>query len=418
MQRNATVPIQVDDFRPARQSLRIAVVTETYPPEVNGVAATIASFVEGLRARNHEVQLVRPRQGTDEGSVNDASSREVLLRGLPIPQYPQLKLGLPSKRALVDLWKLRRPDLVHVVTEGPLGWSSIEAAAKLRIPVCSDFRTNFQTYSKHYGIGWLQRPIMGYLRKFHNRTRFTMVPTEAMRKKLADDGFRNLKIVARGVDTRLFDPQRRSAELRRAWGAGPETMVAIHVGRLAPEKNLGVLVAAYDAMRARDPKLKLVLVGDGPARRDLERRCPGAIFVGTRAGIDLASHYASGDIFLFPSTTETFGNVTPEAMASGLAVVAYDYAAAAQLIEPRVNGMLAEFDNTADFVRMAAELGTDAAAAREMGLRARHTAEGHAWDRVVEQLESLFVEMVRTAGAASEATHARSTAPVLTRADL
>ncbi|MBC8118930.1 MAG: glycosyltransferase family 1 protein [Burkholderiaceae bacterium] len=391
--RNLNAPIEVDEYPAARQSLRIAVVTETYPPEVNGVAATIASFIEGLRARNHDVQLVRPRQKKEELAGSVERFHEVLVRGLPIPNYPHLKMGLPAKGALIALWKLRRPDLVHVVTEGPLGWSSIQAAAKLKIPVCSDFRTNFQSYSKHYGVGWLQKPIIGYLRKFHNRTRLTMVPTEAMRLQLQESGFNNVCVVARGVDTQLFTPQRRSTELRRSWGATAETSVVIHVGRLAAEKNLAALVQAYDAMRAADAALKLVFVGDGPARCELQNRCPHAIFTGIRSGHDLAAHYASGDMFLFPSTTETFGNVTPEAMASGLAVLAYDYAAAAQLIQPPRNGLLAPFDDTEAFVRLAADLASNRDIARAMGARARVTVEGLSWERVVEQLERLFFQV-------------------------
>jgi glycosyltransferase involved in cell wall biosynthesis len=394
--RCATVPIQVDEF--PRRSLRIAVVTETYPPEVNGVAATIASFVAGLRNRSHEIQLIRPRQDKSQLPDNDGRFHEVLMRGLPIPNYPHLKMGLPSKRALVDVWKLRRPDLVHIVTEGPLGWSSIQAATKLRIPMCSDFRTNFHSYSKYYGIGWLHKPVIGYLRKFHNRTQRTMVPTEALRQQLAADGFRNLKVVARGVDTQLFHPRRRSETLRASWGADSRTTVAVHVGRLAPEKNLTTLVSAYEAMRAVDPTLKFVFVGDGPARRVLQMQLPGAVFAGMRSGVELATYYASGDVFLFPSVTETFGNVTPEAMASGLAVLAYNYAAAAQLIQPRVSGLLAPFDDAPAFMRQAMELVADRAAIRSMGLRARQVAEELAWERVVEQLEKAFFEVWAAAG--------------------
>ena len=397
--RSVPLPLQVEEC--PRTSLRIAVVTETYPPEVNGVAATIASFVEGLRARNHEVQLIRPRQEKGERADTNGRFQQVLMRGLPIPNYPHLKMGLPSKRALVDLWKLRRPDLVHIVTEGPLGWSSIQAAAKLKIPMCSDFRTNFHSYSKHYGIGWLQRPITGYLRKFHNRTRLTMVPTEALKLQLSADGFRNLRVIARGVDTRLFHPQRRSEALRASWGADPSTTVVVHVGRLAPEKNLGTLVSAYEAMRAVDPTLKFVFVGDGPARQDLQNQFPDAVFAGMRSGLELATHYASGDVFLFPSVTETFGNVTPEAMASGLAVLAYDYAAAAQLIQPQASGLLAPFDDAQTFVRMAVELVSDRDALRSMGQRARGVVEDHAWDRVVEQLEAVYYD-VATSGATED----------------
>jgi glycosyltransferase involved in cell wall biosynthesis len=394
MRLDADSSIEVDEYVPARQSLRIAVVTETYPPEVNGVAVTIASFVEGLRARNHVIQLVRPRQAKAELGNTGERFHEVLLGGMPIPNYPHLKMGLPSKRELVRLWSQRRPDLVHVVTEGPLGWSAVQAAATLRLPVCSDFRTNFHSYSRHYRIGWLQRPILAYLRKFHNRTRFTMVPTEALRRDLAAVGFRNLRVVARGVDTKRFSPEWRSEDLRRSWGVDPQMTVALHVGRLAPEKNLAALVETYDALQLAQPQVRMVIVGDGPSRKDMERRCPKAIFAGMRSGEDLSAHYASGDVFLFPSLTETFGNVTTEAMASGLAVVAYDYAAASQLIASGVSGMLARFENSPEFVRHALALAANPVAAATLGKRAREVAEAHSWDRVVEQLETMLIQLV------------------------
>jgi glycosyltransferase involved in cell wall biosynthesis len=404
MRLDADGAIEVDEFPAARQSLRIAVVTETYPPEVNGVAATIASFVEGLQRRNHFVQLIRPRQGKVEAAVTNDRLHEVLLGGLPIPNYPHLKMGLPSKRALVALWKYRRPDLVHVVTEGPLGWSAVLAASTLRLPVCSDFRTNFHSYSRHYGIGWLHRPILGYLRKFHNRTRLTMVPTEALRRELSASNFHNVRVVARGVDTTRFDPSKRSEALRQEWGAGPDTTVVIHVSRLAPEKNLAALLRTYDALRVMRRSVKFVFVGDGPSRAELERRCPEAVFAGMRRGEDLAVHYASGDIFLFPSTTETFGNVTAEAMASGLAVVAYDYAAAAELIESGVSGLLAPFDDTVVLIRMVTELACNPGAAAAMGRQARRVAERHEWARVVEQLEGMFLQVLEGADAPDDRT--------------
>jgi glycosyltransferase involved in cell wall biosynthesis len=282
---------------------------------------------------------------------------------------------------------------VHIVTEGPLGWSALQAARKLKLPVCSDFRTNFHAYSRHYGIGWLKKPIAAYLRKFHNLTMCTMVPTEAMKKELFDLGFRDLKVVSRGVDTGLFDPARRSEALRESWGAKPDDPVAIHVGRLAPEKNLADAIAAYEAMRQRVPGAKLVLVGDGPQRALLQARCPEAIFAGMRVGEELACYFASGDIFLFPSLTETYGNVTVEAMASGLAVVAYKYAAASEHIEQGRNGMLAAFAEPAEFVAAAEELVGDRARFRDMGTRARLTAEKLDWDRVVQQLESVFMSV-------------------------
>lgn len=387
---NEPLPIQFEQSDGVRRSMRVAVVTETYPPEVNGVSLTIARFVEGLRSRDHQIQLVRPRQVGADAVGDETRYQEVLTRGVAIPRYPHLRLGLPATRALERLWAYRRPDVVHIVTEGPLGWSALKAALKLKIAVVSDFRTNFHAYSRHYGIGWLGKPILAYLRKFHNRTLCTMVPTQNMRADLAALGFRGLRVVGRGVDTSLFNPSRRSEALRALWGAGPTDPVLLHVGRLAPEKNLAALVAAFSEARKYEPRTRLVLVGDGPARHELQARCPEAILAGMRHGEDLAAHYASGDVFLFPSLTETYGNVTIEAMASGLAVIAYDYAAAAAHIRHGHNGLLVKFGDTATFAALAARLVTEMAQVGALGAEARQSALAYDWKRVVQQLESVL----------------------------
>jgi len=392
--------IVVDELPTQRRQLRLAVVTETYPPEINGVALTIARFVEGLRTLGHEVQLVRPRQAKSDA----AEEQEVLMRGLPIPRYPHLKMGLPAKNALVNLWSHQRPDVVHIVTEGPLGYSALQAALKLELPVTSDFRTNFHAYSGHYGIGWLKRPIFAYLRKFHNRTLSTMVPTDALKQELHKVGFQNLRVVARGVDTALFNPFKRCEALRRSWGADATTPVAIYVGRIASEKNLGALELAFRAIAAKAPRAKLIVVGDGPQRSDMQTRLPSAIFCGLQHGEDLAKHYASGDIFLFPSITETFGNVTPEAMASGLAVVAYDYAAAAQLIVNDVSGKLVPYNNTNAFVSAAVDAVSNMERIGGWKIAARQTAEMLNWERLVRELEAVFYQASATTQQVSTCT--------------
>jgi glycosyltransferase involved in cell wall biosynthesis len=383
--------IDVEDFPVHRQALRVAVVTETYPPEVNGVSMTVARVVTGLHRRGHELQLIRPRQrGAGDGTPAAPRFDEVLMRGLPVPRYPQLRMGVPSKRQLVRLWSLRRPDVVHIATEGPLGWSALQACRHLQLPVTSDFRTNFHAYSRHYGVGWLRKPIMAYLRKFHNATLCTMVPTEALRHDLQACGLRGLRVVSRGVDTALFDPAQRSPALRAAWGAGQDTLVVLCVGRLAPEKNLGLLLRAFEGLSARTAGARLVLVGDGPLRSELAQRCPGAVFTGQRTGEDLAVHYASADFFIFPSMTETFGNVVTEAMASGLPVLAFDHAAAAQLIEPGRTGLRVAFGDESAFVRVAAEAALDPTGLRRIGAAARARALALGWDSVVDQFEQVL----------------------------
>ncbi len=401
------------DTPPAPQRpLHIAVVTETYPPEVNGVAMTVARLVQGLHARGHALQLVRPRQHRQEQPGSAPGLQELLLRGLPIPRYPQLKMGLPATAALLAQWQLQRPDLVHIATEGPLGWSALRAACRLGLPVTSDFRTNFHAYSQHYGIGWLQRPIVAYLRRFHNRTRATMVPTPALQRELLAQGFENVSVVARGVDTQQFSPAHRSAALRASWGAGAQTCVVACVGRLAAEKNLGLLLQAFEAMRSLRPDSRLLLVGDGPERAALQARCPDALFAGVRAGADLAAHYASADAFVFPSMSETYGNVTPEAMASGLPVLAYAHAAAAQLIRSRHNGLLAPLGDAVDFIGLAGELVADLPRARRWGAQARLTASAQQWAQVVGQVEDLMRAALNRHQAAAALSSAASTMAV------
>jgi glycosyltransferase involved in cell wall biosynthesis len=377
-------------FIPRPQPLRIALVTETYPPEINGVAMTLGRQVIDLQGRGHQVQLIRPRQGALDKATHNAQLEEVLKIGVPIPRYAGLKMGLPAKAALIRLWQLKRPDLVHIATEGPLGWSALAAAHKLRLPVSTDFHTNFHSYSQHYGVGWLRRPILAYLRKFHNKACVTLVPTEGIRQELQTHGYRNLEVVSRGVDTELFTPNRRDEALRASWGATADTQVVIYVGRVAPEKNLPLVFNAYTEMHAANADSRLVIVGDGPERNALQAQYPDAIFCGMRSGEDLARHYASADVFLFPSLTETFGNVTTEAMASGLAVVAYQYAAAEALLRHGENGMLAPYNDAQKFIAAAVELAREPARARRMGANARQTALSISWDSIHDRFERVL----------------------------
>lgn len=375
-------------------SLRVAVVTETYPPEINGVAMTIERMVKGLQARNHQVQLIRPKRNPIDKAASFPKFEEVLKPGLSIPRYEGLKMGLPAKSALTRLWMMKRPDIVHIATEGPLGWSALSSAIKLKLPAVTDFHTNFQTYSQHYGLGLLRATINAYLRKFHNKGLVTLVPTESLREELQQFGYNNLMVLGRGVDTELFHPLRRQAGLRHQWGATENDTVTLFVSRLAPEKNLQVVIETWLQIRTINPRTKLVMVGDGPERAALQAVCPEVIFSGSRTGMDLAEHYASADVFLFPSTTETYGNVTMEAMASGLAVVAYDYAAAHEHIQHQQNGLLAKFNDVDDFSHQAMQLAANLQHARQLGSNARRTAETLDWEKIHDAFEAVLLDVL------------------------
>ena len=395
MENSIDSPIVLEDYPATRPSLRIAVVTETWPPEVNGVAMTLAKLVQGLSHRNHDVQLIRPRQTKTDSPMNDASLEEVLMRGMPIPRYPELKLGLPSKKTLVKTWTLRRPDVVHIATEGPLGWSALQAAKVLKLPVTSDFRTNFQSYSKHYGVGWLRKPIVAYLRKFHNATACTMVPTRELMRTLSENGFANLKVVSRGVDTKLFNISKRDTSLRSSWGATDNTKVLISVGRMAPEKNLDQVLKTYEALKSTGQAFKLVMVGDGPLKEQFQKRYPEIIFPGMLSQSNLAAYYASSDLFIFPSQTETFGNVTLEALASGIPVLAFDCAAARDWVQTGINGWLIAENNPEGFPAQAVTIFNSKDLLDQITQRTRQQVVHLDWDQIAEQVESVFWDAIR-----------------------
>lgn len=370
-----------------KRPLKIAVVTETFPPEVNGVAMTIDVMVRALIERGHGIEVIRPEQLGDKHPRTRARHAEVLVKGMPIPGYSSLRMGMPAPRLLTQRWRALRPDVVQLVTEGPLGFSAMLAARKLGIPVASEYRTNFNAYAQHYGKAWLNGPITRYLRYLHNATAVTMVPTGEMAESLRSKGFLRVEIVTRGVDTLLFNPAQRSEVLRRTWGAPPDAPVVLHVGRLAAEKNLDLLFEAFAAIQQSAPNARLILVGDGPDRARLSRRYPGHFFAGIQRGHSLAAHYASADIFLYPSLTETFGNVTLEAMASGLAVVAFNYAGARDHIRHDVNGLLARYGDHAQFKELATELSSAPQRIARLARAARAAAAKADWTRVIDRLE-------------------------------
>lgn len=349
---------------------------------------TLGHVAEGLTERGHHVVVHRPRQRDEAPEApNQNIYPEVRHPSLPIPGYPFLRFGLPVRGRLLKAWRTQRPDLVHIATEGPLGYAALLAAHKLRIPVSSSFHTNFHDYSAHYGFAWLERPVLGYLRHFHNRTRITLSPSPDLNAQLTADGFRDVRLLSRGANTRVFNPGHRSNELRASWGAGPEDLVVIHVSRLAAEKNYALLFRCYDAILRHDPSARFVIVSDGPERAKLERAHPWAHFTGFLPRDEMARHYASADLFLYPSLTETFGNVVMEAMASALPVVAFNYAAAARYIQDHVSGRLANFGDTEGFMRMSRSLAVDRSSRSRYGLAARAVAETVPWDAVLDGLD-------------------------------
>lgn len=369
--------------------MRLVYLTETYPPEINGVSLTVERTVAFLRRQGHQVSLFRPRQ-RGEGPLDTRD--EWRTAGLPIPMYPDLRFGLAWPAAVRARLQQLRPAVVHLATPGPLAWAAMRAARQLDIPVTTDFRTNFHLYSAHYGLSWLSPVVLRGLRAFHDGAQRNHVPTELARRELARAGFGQLEVIGRGVDTERFHP-RHQCDALRAQFAPPDAPLLLYVGRLAAEKNVDLALRAFEVVRAGMPRASMVVVGDGPARRTLQARYPAAHFVGMQSGMALSRFYATADLFLFPSLSDTFGNVVLEALASSLPVIAFDLGAAAELVQGSGAGRVIPVGHPEQFITAACALAWQHRHAAAQRQRARAVALKARWDHVLSQFEHSLMEV-------------------------
>lgn len=373
-----------------RRPLRLTLVTETFPPEINGVARTLHRWVEAFRERGHQVQLIRPRQHS-EGRLPER------VLGLPLPFYPQMRFGVASPVRLRSILERSRPDLVHIATEGPLGWAALMAAGTLGLPVASSFHTNYDHYLNHYGLSGLEMPLLAYLRWFHNKTAVTLAPGRVAQQRLLAAGLQRVEIWSRGVDGWTFHPRHRDDGFRASLGLGPSDPLLLYVGRLAAEKNLAALLAAFARLRQRLPsplqeRVKLAVVGDGPLFDSLRALAPAAVlFPGAQHGQVLSRWYASADLFAFPSQSETFGNVVLEAQASGLPVVGYDCQGVSERITHGVDGLLTPKDG--DLTDNLDVLCRYSAMRTRLAIAARRTAERQDWKPILDALEHRYLHL-------------------------
>lgn len=358
--------------------MRIEIVTDTFAPDVNGVAMTLGRLTEGLKGRGHRVHVIHTGESAKPGETCSPS--------IPLPGYKEVRVGLPEPFKLRARWMKKRPDAIYVATESPLGKSALKAANTLGIPVATGFHTNFHQYMEQYRMGGLQPVAMAYLRRFHQRADCTLTPSQDVVDKLRAEGFNNVHLLGRGVDTDLYQPAKRCEMLRAEWGASPGASVVVIVGRVAAEKNLDLAMKTAEQMRQAVPDMRCVVVGDGPLREKIADKYPWVRFAGVRLGEDLAKHYASADVLLFPSETETFGNVLLEAMASGLVTVSYHYAAAALHVRSGENGLTAEKGNAGEFLKHAVAA-LSIRPNHELRQAARDTSESLGWDQVIREFE-------------------------------
>ncbi|MGH7701301.1 MAG: glycosyltransferase family 4 protein [Gemmatimonadales bacterium] len=339
--------------------VRIALVTDTYAPQVNGVTTVCRRVVRVVRAAGHAAVVVAPAY---PGAPAEPDGDELRIPSVPFPPYPQIRLSLPRHRTVRGFLDAFRPDLVHVATEGPLGALGRGYALRRRVPLVTSFHTHFAQYFRYYGAGVLSPVVWRWLIRFHEPARLTHTPGEAVRDELAARGIQHAVVWGRGVDTDHFRPERRSPGWRRWLAGGEDSVIVLHVGRLAREKNLGTLATAFlDAHARLGQRATFAIAGEGPGRRQLMARLPFARQLGFLDPAALATLYASADLCVLPSFTETCGLIALEAMASGLPVVAADAGGLRESVRHGHNGLLVPPRDAAAFAAATVELAIDPA---------------------------------------------------------
>lgn len=377
------------DRRPG--PLRVALSSGAYTHIADGVTRTLGRLVGDLTAHGADVHVFAP---TVAHPAVEAPGTLVPVPSVAIPGRPEYRfpLGLwPAQRRHLDAWQ---PDLVHLATPDLTGVHLLRWARRHGVPTVATYHTHFPSYLAYYGAERLLPLGWRYLRWFYRKVDRLLVPSASMRDVLRAHGVPgDLGLWGRGVDTDLFSPARRSDAWRTAVGAGPEDVVVTYVGRLVLEKGLDVVADTFGALRSRVPGLVTVVVGEGPIRRDLEARMPGTRFLGHLDAEALATAYASSDVFVFPSDTETFGNVTLEAMASGVVPVVADATGSRSLVRDGETGHLCPPRNAAAFTAAIAALAAAADRRRAMGRAARVAAEQRSWPVVLASMRDAYADL-------------------------
>ncbi len=314
--------------------MRIALTTEVFLPKIDGITNRLRNTLECLVEEGHDVLLLAPETAV----AQFPGVRVVRIPGLTFPPYPELRMCAPDPRISWELLRFR-PDVVHAVSPVTLGIWGIVTARALGLPVVASYHTDFPRYVKGYGLAWAEPAVWPLIRWVHNAAHRNLTPSQFTKREMERHGVRNVGIWRGGVDTELFHPKRRSREMReRLSGGEPDAPILLFVGRLAPEKRVDTLGWVLDAL----PEARLALVGDGPGRPQLERVfADNAVeFTGFLRGEELATAFASADVFVMPSTTETLGFVILEAMSAGCSVVAAHAGGIPDLVQHGENGLL------------------------------------------------------------------------------
>lgn len=376
--------------------MRIALFSETYLPQRNGVALILDRLVRHLSARGDEVLLAVPRSWRPRGDAEVPHGVTVVrVPGMPLPRYPDLTVGVPFAPAVRRAVRAFRPEVVHLATEYTMGLSGLSLARRLGVPAVASFHTNIPGTLPYYGFGWAGEWCWSYLRWFHNQAAVTFCPSETCRRVLEGRGFENVAVWPRGVDTERFAPGMQRADVRERHGR-PDAVHLLYVGRLTPEKDLRVLFDAYRRMMATGAERvpQLILAGDGAYSARMRAQAPpGVTFAGYLDGDALSAVYSAADVFVFPSRVETLGNVVLEALASGLPVVGVAEGGTLENVRDGVNGLLCPPGDPAAFATAIERLAGDVELRRRLAANARRWAESRTWERAFAPLVATYEEL-------------------------
>ncbi len=374
--------------------MRIALFSETFPPQRNGVAILVDRLVRHLAALGHEVFVAAPDAGATDDPELPEQVELVRVRGVPLPRYPDLRIPPPVSLRVRDQVRRFAPDVVHVLTEYSMGLIGQRAARKLGVPVVASFHTNIPRYLPYYGFGWMSGVAWRYLTWFHNRAAVTFCPSETTRTVLLDRGIKNVRIWGRGVDLERFNPTHRNDDVRLSNGPA-DALHLLYVGRLTPEKDLAVLFRAYEQLCASGLPVHLILTGDGAYAPKARASAPdGVTFTGHLEDDALARAYASADLFVFPSRTETLGNVVLEAQASGLPVVTAAEGGVLENVRDGENGVVCTPGDPSSLADRIAQLVDDPGLRARLASNARSWAEQRTWDHAFSPLLEGYHEVV------------------------
>ncbi|MGV3707490.1 MAG: glycosyltransferase family 4 protein [Gemmatimonas sp.] len=391
--------------------VRLALFTDTFYPQVNGVTRTLDRLCEAVRARGGAVRVFTVAD--PEASDAEGERRYDIDRYASVPfwAYKQLRIAWPSTRRIRRQFLDFRPTLVHAATPFGIGLGGRRLALQCNVPIVSSYHTSFAAYVRHYRMGALTDFTWKFLRWFHNSTQRTYCPSQAIVDEVNMQGFRNTSVWSRGVDAHLFNPRARSTELRAVMGANDDTLVVTYVGRLAAEKGLDVATAAIRmAAELRPGKVLFSCIGDGPYEQEVRRQSPTASWLpGKLTGARLSEAYASGDVFIFPSTTDTFGNVMLEAMASGLPVIGADVGPTRELVGSD-RGWIAPAGDAEAFARVIVRLVDDRQDLMQRRRAALVYAESSSWDGIWNRLIGDYLTVSAREHVPGKRVHARDVA--------